>query len=201
MPMRYGEPLLAARWDGEGGEGADCHSGPWGLLTSLREKRNVEVAVDGHNYPGECVRRGVRGRTPGTGTLRPIATPAAPPCNGHYSQAVVARGLVFLSNPLPLIPGTSGMMLEGLEAQIRGSGAMWDSWAMMIPSRLSRSLLREGQGPFRPPRPAAASTTSALLRSCTATITRRRGGLLCMPSLERYCCISRAAPCESPAVT
>jgi 2-iminobutanoate/2-iminopropanoate deaminase len=48
-----------------------------------------------------------------------IETPNAPPCNGHYSQAVVAGGLVFLSNQLPLIPGTPGLMPEGLEAQVR----------------------------------------------------------------------------------
>jgi enamine deaminase RidA (YjgF/YER057c/UK114 family) len=48
-----------------------------------------------------------------------IETPDAPPCNGHYSQAVVARGLVFLSNQLPLIPGTPGLLPEGMEAQVR----------------------------------------------------------------------------------
>jgi len=56
MSIRYGEPLLAARWDVEGGEGAGCHSGPWGLLTRFRETRNVEAAVGGHNYAGERVR-------------------------------------------------------------------------------------------------------------------------------------------------
>ena len=45
MSTRYGEPLLAARWDVEGGEGEGCPSGPWGLLTSFRETRNVEAAV------------------------------------------------------------------------------------------------------------------------------------------------------------
>jgi hypothetical protein len=45
MSMRYGDPLLAARWDVEGGEGAGCPSGPWGLITSFRETRNVEAAV------------------------------------------------------------------------------------------------------------------------------------------------------------
>jgi enamine deaminase RidA (YjgF/YER057c/UK114 family) len=37
-----------------------------------------------------------------------IETPDAPHCNGHYSQAVVTGGLVFLSNQLPLVPGSPG---------------------------------------------------------------------------------------------
>jgi 2-iminobutanoate/2-iminopropanoate deaminase len=48
-----------------------------------------------------------------------IETPDAPPCNGHYSQAVVTGGLVFLSHQLPLVPGSPGLMPEGLEAQVR----------------------------------------------------------------------------------
>lgn len=46
-----------------------------------------------------------------------ITTPDAPAAGGHYSQAVVANGFVFVAGQLPVLPG--GGMLEGVEAQAR----------------------------------------------------------------------------------
>jgi len=50
--------------------------------------------------------------------LELIDTPRAPAANGHYSQAVVAHGFVFVAAQLPIIPGTDGNLLPaGIEAQ------------------------------------------------------------------------------------
>jgi 2-iminobutanoate/2-iminopropanoate deaminase len=48
-----------------------------------------------------------------------IATDAAPAAGGHYSQAVVHGGLVYVAGQLPMVPGASEVKLEGLEAQAR----------------------------------------------------------------------------------
>ncbi len=76
--------------DGEGGEGAGCYSGPWGLLTSFGETRNVEVAVGGHYCPGECVQRGVHGRTPARTGTTPCSR-ASEPRSGSHLAAVQDR--------------------------------------------------------------------------------------------------------------
>jgi 2-iminobutanoate/2-iminopropanoate deaminase len=46
-----------------------------------------------------------------------IETPLAPPPAGHYSQAVVANGFVFVSGVLPLSPGGDKILPAGIEAQ------------------------------------------------------------------------------------
>ena len=46
-----------------------------------------------------------------------ISTTEAPAAGGHYSQAVVANGLVFVAGQLPIRPG--GGIPEGVEAQTR----------------------------------------------------------------------------------
>ena len=46
-----------------------------------------------------------------------VRTSQAPRPNGHYSQAVVYQGQVFLSMQLPLSP-EDGSLSEGLEAQV-----------------------------------------------------------------------------------
>jgi 2-iminobutanoate/2-iminopropanoate deaminase len=57
--------------------------------------------------------------------VRIIETPKAPLPAGHYSQAVVANGLVFVAGVLPIVPfvpdmsGQERRMPEGLEAQAR----------------------------------------------------------------------------------
>jgi hypothetical protein len=76
--------------DGEGGEGAGRYSGPWGLLTSFGETRNVEVTVGGYYCPGECVRRGVHGRTPARTGTTPCSR-AAEPRSGSHLAAVQDR--------------------------------------------------------------------------------------------------------------
>lgn len=48
-----------------------------------------------------------------------IATERAPRAGGHYSQAVVHAGLVYVAGQLPLVPGQPEARLAGLEAQAR----------------------------------------------------------------------------------
>ena len=48
-----------------------------------------------------------------------IETKAAPIPAGHYSQAVVANGFVFLAGQLPIVPGSTLEMPEGVAEQTR----------------------------------------------------------------------------------
>ena len=51
--------------------------------------------------------------------MRIIEAAGAPIPNGHYSQAIVAGGLIFLSAQLPIIPGPNVTIPDGIEAQAR----------------------------------------------------------------------------------
>jgi len=46
-----------------------------------------------------------------------IATGAAPAARGHYSQAVVHAGLVYVAGQLPIVPSDPQAKLEGFERQ------------------------------------------------------------------------------------
>lgn len=46
-----------------------------------------------------------------------IQTSNAPVPAGHYSQAVVANGVVYVSGILPIIPNTNKQMPDGISAQ------------------------------------------------------------------------------------
>lgn len=48
-----------------------------------------------------------------------IRSSAGPQPGGHYSQAVVANGFVFVAGQLPLVPGEETMVPDGIEAQTR----------------------------------------------------------------------------------
>ena len=48
-----------------------------------------------------------------------IETPDAPRPAGHYSQAVVANGFVFVAGILPIVPDGSRTIPDGIEAQMR----------------------------------------------------------------------------------
>jgi 2-iminobutanoate/2-iminopropanoate deaminase len=49
--------------------------------------------------------------------IRKILTPDAPAPGGHYSQAVVHNGLVYVSGQLPIDPRTGEKQLGPIEAQ------------------------------------------------------------------------------------
>ncbi|APV51053.1 reactive intermediate/imine deaminase [Betaproteobacteria bacterium GR16-43] len=51
--------------------------------------------------------------------MQAIATPQAPLARGHYSQAIVHAGLVYVSGQLPVVPEDPDRKLEGFEAQAR----------------------------------------------------------------------------------
>src|SRR5205807_6361185 len=51
--------------------------------------------------------------------IQSVETPDAPPPGGHYSQAVVANGFVFVSGQLPIKLGGGHEVPEGIEAQTR----------------------------------------------------------------------------------
>jgi 2-iminobutanoate/2-iminopropanoate deaminase len=51
--------------------------------------------------------------------MKSIATPNAPAARGHYSQALVHGGLVYVSGQLPIVPGDPDRRLEGFDAQAR----------------------------------------------------------------------------------
>ena len=51
--------------------------------------------------------------------MQPIATDAAPAARGHYSQAVVHAGLVYVAGQLPIDPADPQRRLESFDAQAR----------------------------------------------------------------------------------
>ena len=51
--------------------------------------------------------------------MKTVTTPAAPLARGHYSQAIVHGGLVYVAGQLPLVPDAPERRPEGFEAQAR----------------------------------------------------------------------------------
>ena len=49
--------------------------------------------------------------------MKPVSTPNAPKPAGHYSQAVVHNGLVFVSGQLPIDPVSGEKILGSIEMQ------------------------------------------------------------------------------------
>jgi 2-iminobutanoate/2-iminopropanoate deaminase len=51
--------------------------------------------------------------------IKPILTPDAPAPGGHYSQAIVHNGLIYISGQLPINPRTGEKVLGPIEEQTR----------------------------------------------------------------------------------
>lgn len=49
--------------------------------------------------------------------IKPILTPNAPQPGGHYSQAIVHNGLVYVAGQLPIDPATGEKKLGAIEEQ------------------------------------------------------------------------------------
>ena len=49
--------------------------------------------------------------------MKPISTPNAPQPAGHYSQAIVHNGLVYVSGQLPIDPVSAERILGSIEKQ------------------------------------------------------------------------------------
>ena len=51
--------------------------------------------------------------------MKTISTLGAPTARGHYSQAIVHDGIVYVAGQLPIVPGAPDRQLEGFEEQAR----------------------------------------------------------------------------------
>ena len=51
--------------------------------------------------------------------MKAISTPGAPTARGHYSQAIVHAGLVYVAGQLPIVPAEPERRLETFEGQAR----------------------------------------------------------------------------------
>ena len=51
--------------------------------------------------------------------MKPISTPNAPAARGHYSQAIVHGGMVYVAGQLPIVPANPEQKLEAFDAQAR----------------------------------------------------------------------------------
>ena len=49
--------------------------------------------------------------------MEPVTTEAAPAARGHYSQAIVHGGLVYVAGQLPIVPADPDRRLADFEAQ------------------------------------------------------------------------------------
>ncbi len=49
--------------------------------------------------------------------MHPISTPNAPTPAGHYSQAVVHNGVIYIAGQLPIVPGQSEHVVGTIEEQ------------------------------------------------------------------------------------
>jgi reactive intermediate/imine deaminase len=51
--------------------------------------------------------------------VKTVSTLGAPTSRGHYSQAIVHEGVVYVAGQLPIVPGEPDRRLEGFEEQAR----------------------------------------------------------------------------------
>lgn len=51
--------------------------------------------------------------------ITPVSTPQAPAPAGHYSQAVIFNGIVYVAGQLPIDPATGEKRLGGIEEQTK----------------------------------------------------------------------------------
>jgi len=49
--------------------------------------------------------------------MHPVSTPNAPAAGGHYSQAIVHAGLVYVAGQLPIVPGRAEHVVGSIEEQ------------------------------------------------------------------------------------
>jgi reactive intermediate/imine deaminase len=51
--------------------------------------------------------------------VKTVSTLGAPTARGHYSQAIVHDGIVYVAGQLPIVPGAPDRQLAGFEEQAR----------------------------------------------------------------------------------
>jgi len=78
--------------------------------------------------------------------MHPVSTPNAPAAGGHYSQAIVHAGLVYVAGQLPIVPGRAEHVVGSIEEQteqvLRNIAAVLEAAG----SSLSRTLQVQGAG-------------------------------------------------------
>lgn len=72
--------------------------------------------------------------------LQPILTDAAPIPAGHYSQAIVHQGVVYIAGQLPIKPGHKEHSVGSIEEQTRQTLANLDAILVASGSRRDRVL-------------------------------------------------------------
>lgn len=66
--------------------------------------------------------------------IRPVVTTDAPAPAGHYSQAVVHQGLVYVAGQLPHDPARPGAVLAGDDAEAQTERALRNVEAILLAS-------------------------------------------------------------------
>ena len=73
--------------------------------------------------------------------MHSVTSPDAPAPAGHYSQAIVHGGLVYVAGQLPVVPGRGGFVLGTIEEQteqaLRNVGAILEAAGSSLASVLS----------------------------------------------------------------
>lgn len=70
----------------------------------------------------------------------PISTSAAPPPGGHYSQAVVHNGLVYVAGQLPIALGQTAHVVGSIEEQAQRIFVNLDAILLASGSRRERVI-------------------------------------------------------------
>ena len=92
--------------------------------------------------------------------MKIVSTPGAPAARGHYSQAVVHAGLVYVAGQLPIVPGAPPAAAGSFDDQVTFAPAVWVAGAAC-----------PGSSPASPQ--ALSNASAATVRE--ATRWRRRG--------------------------
>ena len=98
--------------------------------------------------------------------MKSIITDKAPAAGGHYSQAIVHAGLVYVAGQLPLIPG---------DAQRRLAGASFEEQAEQVISNVIAIVEAAGSAPERILRTTVYIADAAHWPAFNAIYARRMG--------------------------
>jgi reactive intermediate/imine deaminase len=97
--------------------------------------------------------------------MRSVATTSAPQARGHYSQAIVHAGLVYVAGQLPIVPGEPDRRLAAFEEQ-----------AERVIDNVFAILAEAGSGPERVLRSTVYIADVAHWPAFNAIYARKFGG-------------------------
>ncbi len=76
--------------------------------------------------------------------MHTITTPNAPPAGGHYSQAIVHQGVVYVAGQLPTVPGEAehrpGPIEQQTEQVLRNIGAVLEAAGSSLDRTLQMTI-------------------------------------------------------------